>query len=296
MNIRLFATDLDGTLLGPDGTVSRRNFAAMRRACAGGSFVVPTTGRSFYEMPRALRTARSCYTHCICSNGAALYSNDGVVLWKSTFSPEAVQRIVTMLRDYDVMLEFYVDGTPVTKREWLCEDAYRHFRVDPGYRAVLSETRHGVEDLDAFLAAHIGDIEMMNVFFADEEERADAFVFLGEGGDAELTTSMQCNMEILQPGVNKGTALRRLCGMLGVTLEQTLAVGDSRNDLAMFRAAGVRLAVSNACEALKAQATAVICSNAAHSFAYAYSHYKPDQTRAEGPIWTEQRHTARSIS
>lgn len=298
MDIRLFATDLDGTLLGSDGAVSRRNFTTMRRACTDGCFVVPTTGRSFFEMPRALRTSRGCYTHCICSDGAAIYDYKGDILWKSVFPSDAVRHILEVLRSYDVLLELYVDGVPYARADQLNEKAYRHYRIEPEYDAVMDETRHGVVDPAAFAEQHIDNVELMNVFFADEGERTEAFARLAHGGIAELTTSMQSNLEILQPGINKGSALTKLCKMLGVRREQTLAVGDSRNDLSMFRAVGVGLAVSGACNALKEKATAVICSNDAHTFAYAYSHYKPQNRtdlKTEGTAWTKQRRLARSI-
>lgn len=297
MDIRMFATDLDGTLLNSNGVVSRRNFAAMRRACLDGCFVVPTTGRSFFEMPAALREARGCFTHCICSDGAAIYNGRGDLLWKTVFSPDAVRHILAVLESYDVLPEFYVHGIPFAPQDKLNTAAYRHYRIEPDYDAVMDETRRGFTDMDAFLAEYIGEMEILNVFFANEAERTEAFSRLAYSGVAELTTSMQSNLEILQPGIHKGSGLQRLCKMLGISTKQVLAVGDSRNDLTMFRTVGVGLAVSGACNELKERATAVICSNDAHTFAYAYSHYRPQaeaQQAKEGSVWTRRRRSVRS--
>jgi hydroxymethylpyrimidine pyrophosphatase-like HAD family hydrolase len=58
--------------------------------------------------------------------------------------------------------------------------------------------------------------------------------------------------------------------MTGIGIENTIAVGDSDNDMSMIKAAGLGLAVSNACDELKAIADKVICSNDEHNIKYIY--------------------------
>ena len=73
--------------------------------------------------------------------------------------------------------------------------------------------------------------------------------------------------EILPKGICKGTAIRKLCDYLKVDMRKTIAIGDYNNDIPMFRAAGIGIAVSNACEdALKA-ADFVTVSNQEHAIA-----------------------------
>lgn len=274
--MRLYATDLDGTLIAEDGSVSRKNLDAMERACADGCFVAPTTGRSYYEMPEILREEKP-FTHCICSNGAVIFDRELNILWESTFSNEETKSIVDFLKNYDTMIEIYADGTPTADKKYLNKKSYKYFRIEENYHSVLDETRKGVDDICEFTKNSRKGAEMFNIFFRDPAEREEAFDRLREMNVAELTTSMQSNMEILQKGVNKGTALGRLQAYLGVTPEETAAVGDSRNDISMFSAAGTKLAVSNACDALKELATEIICSNDESSADYALSHYFKDK-------------------
>lgn len=272
MAVRLFATDLDGTCIHSSGEISRENLDALARAVAAGCFVTPATGRSFYEMPEVLRVEKP-YTHCICSNGATLYDAAGNCIWKSCFAPELVRALLAILSEYDTMIEVYTGGVPVTDAAKLNAASYDHYRIEPIYRPVITKTRKGVAALPAFLASRANRAEMFNVFFRDLKEREEAFSRLQTLSSVELTTSMPNNMEILQKGVNKGATLSRLQRHLGLERAETAAIGDSRNDLTLLSAAGVPLAVANACDALKEEAVAVLCSNNENAVAEAIKTY-----------------------
>ena len=64
-------------------------------------------------------------------------------------------------------------------------------------------------------------------------------------------------MEITHPEARKGTALKALCELLGIPLENTMALGDSGNDESMLKAAGLCIAMGNAPDFIKAVADAV---------------------------------------
>ncbi|MGN1161262.1 MAG: Cof-type HAD-IIB family hydrolase [Candidatus Fimenecus sp.] len=270
--IRLFATDLDGTLLHDDGTVSPENLCAMEKVVKKGAFVVPTTGRSFYEIPEILRTKKP-YTHCICSNGAVCFDRDGKVLFEHTFPAELTNRIFAILSEYDTMIEIYADGIPKTEQRFLNKEAYDYFRIEENYHTVMDETRKGYTDSRSLLNACESCTEMFNIFFRDDDERKEAFERIGAMPEVVLTTSMQSNMEILQANVTKGSALMALCKQLKVKKSRCVAMGDSRNDLTMFEAVGTPLAVENACDELKKLSAEVICSNEDNAFAYAVEKY-----------------------
>ena len=272
MAIKLAATDLDGTLISSSGEISPENFKAMEKAVKSGLYIVPTTGRSFYEMPESLRDKKT-FTHCICSNGAVIFDRDGKEIWKSTFSHERTMELFNILSEYDTMIEVYTSGTPVTEKSKLSEESYTHYRVEKNYHDVLTATRKGVGDLRAFLEETSVGAEMFNIFFSDSGEREEAFGRIGGLPYTELTTSMKSNMEILQSSVNKGSSLKRLCESLGIEKEEVLAMGDSRNDITLLSAAGIPLAVSNACRELKEKAKEIICSCDENALAYALDRY-----------------------
>lgn len=270
--IKLAATDLDGTLISSNGEISNENFEAMENAMNNGLYVVPTTGRSFYEMPESLREKKT-YTHCICSNGAVIFDRDGKEIWKSTFSKAETMELFSILSEYDTMIEVYTKGTPVTEKSKLTKESYIHYRVEENYHDVLTATRKGTENLESFLMGNDEGAEMFNIFFSDMDERKEAFERIGKLDYVELTTSMESNMEILQRSVNKGSSLTMLCEKLNVKKEEVMAMGDSRNDLTLLSAAGTALAVANACDDLKQVADEVICSCDESAMAYALSRF-----------------------
>lgn len=270
--IKLAATDLDGTLISSNGEISNENFEAMENAINNGLYVVPTTGRSFYEMPESLREKKT-YTHCICSNGAVIFDRDGKEIWKSTFSKAETMELFCILSEYDTMIEVYTKGTPVTEKSKLKKESYIHYRVEENYHDVLNATRKGTENLESFLTENDEGAEMFNIFFSDADERKEAFERIGKLNNVELTTSMESNMEILQRSVNKGSSLTKLCEKLNVKKEEVMAMGDSRNDLTLLSAAGTALAVANACDDLKQVADEVICSCDESAMAYALSRF-----------------------
>ena len=69
------------------------------------------------------------------------------------------------------------------------------------------------------------------------------------------------NGELANKAFNKGKAVERLCGFLGVSRKGTIAVGDSMNDLEMLREAGVGVAVENAVQAVKDAADYITDTN-----------------------------------
>lgn len=272
MAIKLAATDLDGTLIASNGEISTENFEAMEKAVKEGLYIVPTTGRSFYEMPEELRERKS-YTHCICSNGAVIFDRDGNEIWKSTFSKENTLELFSILSEYDTMIEVYTKGVPVTEKSKLTKKSYIHYRVEENYHDVLTASRKGVENLEAFLTESKEGAEMFNIFFSDADERKEAFERIGKLEYTELTTSMASNMEILQRRVNKGSSLKKLCEKLGISKEEVMAMGDSRNDITLLSAAGIPLAVSNSCDDLKEKAKEIICSCDESAMAFALNRY-----------------------
>ena len=116
-------------------------------------------------------------------------------------------------------------------------------------------------------------VEMFAVYFHDEQEMETCRARLAEMGGLQIAEIAYCGLEIFSADAGKGNALRKLADSMGIAHEDTVSVGDSDKDMTITRAAGLGLAVSNACEALREAADAVICSNDAHAIAYIAQHY-----------------------
>ena len=93
------------------------------------------------------------------------------------------------------------------------------------------------------------------------------------GRQASVARSQAYYLDVTPPGVDKGTFIDALSQRLAVPPASIAVLGDMENDLAMFRKAGVSIAMGNASDAVKAQATFVTDSNAQDGFAQAIERY-----------------------
>ena len=125
------------------------------------------------------------------------------------------------------------------------------------YRAVYEKTAVWVEGLRPFYLENPLEVEKVNLFFKKRDvcsRICSRLRFL----PLSLAVSASGNLEITGRGVNKGSGLALLCGRLGLPAEKTAAVGDGRNDLELFRTAGLAIAMENACPEVRREATATV--------------------------------------
>ena len=106
-----------------------------------------------------------------------------------------------------------------------------------------------------------GNLDKVQMLFADMEEREEAWKELEREGVFEQVGSLQYNIEINAVGVNKGTGLVSLGKMLGIWREEIMACGDGDNDIAMLKEVGFGDAMANAEEKVKAVADYITESN-----------------------------------
>ena len=251
-NMKIIFLDLDGTLLTTEKTVSPGNLAALRRAAERGAHVVPCTGRAFSELPQAIQE-QSFFRYAVTINGAQIYDGwEKKVLHRAEIPLEAALALVDRLRELPVLLDCYVDGKDYTSRQ----DYSRidEFITEPALNRIIRRLRRPVENLRDFLVQNGRPVQKVQVFFQDEtRQRRELERLAAELPGMSVTSSIPGNIEINDGAATKGEGLRFLCRHLGVPLEASMACGDGLNDLDMLRAAGVGVAMGNACrEALEA--------------------------------------------
>src|SRR6266487_298228 len=245
--IRVVASDLDGTLLRSDLTVSERTRAAIHEARRAGVTFVAVTGRP----PRSVRSLNErigLEGIAICANGALVYDLDTDTIQDQTpLAAEVALRIVRGLRE----------AAPGVAFAW--EDA-EGFSCEPAWgRDPMTPERTGSGDplelihvpLLKVLARH-PDLDFDEL--ADRARRV-------AGDEAVVTWSTRQVVEVSAAGVTKAFALVRVCDRLGVVPAEVIAIGDMPNDLTMFAWAGRGVAVANAGPEVLAAADEVTASN-----------------------------------
>lgn len=271
MNYKMIACDLDGTLLGDDSHASEENLNAIKALHEKGILFVPVTGRTLYEIPEEVRNCEYI-DYIIYSDGSVQYDKQHNATEKDCINLERAREIFHMLEKYTAMTEIYADGYPVTSKYEINKRAYEFYGIEEYYHSVIDETRIGHDHFAQFLDDD-KDVEIFNIFFKYENERQEAWKILEKYDDIALTTSMINNLEIMKSGVNKGTALKKFCYNLGIKTEDVIALGDSKNDIEMFKVAGTAVSAENGDPALKEIATAVGCKNTEHLVDYILKNY-----------------------
>ncbi|MDR2486414.1 MAG: Cof-type HAD-IIB family hydrolase [Clostridiales Family XIII bacterium] len=249
-DIRLVATDLDGTLLSPEMRVTVENRAALERCSARGIEIVVATGRSLRSIPDEVRSIHGL-RWLVCANGAKIYDNDTFeTVYADCLDPHAIESVWPLIQDTRLMKEVFWEGIPYTQAAAI-EDPGR-FGVPRTFHDYVRSTRMPVPDIAAFTEQHIAEIENINFIHRDEAHRVQLLHELAvNDGLYTLTTSLPFNYEIGGADTSKAHALAQLCERLGIERRQTLCIGDNNNDVSMLSFAGIGVAMGDASEAAK---------------------------------------------
>lgn len=259
MTIKLIALDLDGTTLNDGRRISSGNRQALEAAVDKGVNVVIATGRAFSALPEDVFKIRGIQ-YVLTSNGAVITDlREQKVIYENCIAPEAVEKAVELLRQYDFMVEAFTEGGAYIDKSFY--DRIKETRLSFRHVDYVLTTRQPVAGLYDFILEHKAHIENINVNFEDQEDRAKMRILLGNLENTTLTTSFDHNLEIGGASTSKAGALKELERILNVKPSEMMAVGDSPNDIAMLKIVGMPVAVGNAKEEVKAVAKYVTASN-----------------------------------
>ena len=259
MSIRLIALDLDGTLLDSHKQLTERNRRALEACIARGIYIVPCTGRTASGIPEAV-TCIPGIRYAITVNGGMIEDmKTGEVLDRHLLDKETALDVIGLVTDRHVMYDASIDGCGISEDRF-----YNHleeYHISPEIQKLIKMTRRTVPNIIEYVKQWEGEIDKVNFFFSDMEERAEIRELLERRSDILVSSSLSNNLEINAPGAAKGEGLLRLASILGLKQEETMACGDGDNDLSMIRMAGIGVAMSNGEPDLKKIADYVTESN-----------------------------------
>lgn len=226
---RLLALDMDGTVLNDDQRITKETADAIRSACEAGITVMFSTGRAFVNaLPYAEELGLD--SPMITVNGSEVWKNTRELHLRHLLDREAIKRMYAMSEEHDVWFWAYSTERLYNKENWGANiDAEEWLKF--GY------------------------------FTKDDRKREALWRELRAMGGLELTNSSLHNIEINPAGVNKATGLQTVCELMGLNMSQVVAVGDSLNDIAAIRAAGLGVAMGNAQDEVKQAANVVVRTN-----------------------------------
>lgn len=269
--IKLIATDLDGTLLRDDHlTLSPANREALTCAAEHGIEVVAATGRSLAAVaPQALELPFLRYF--ITCNGGMTTDREGHILRAAPLPLDTALEILEHLTTMGgFAVQLYADQKMYLSRtDWEHRDSL-HLPVFH-LNTLHSHPESIVESLQKRARQPGTHLEKINMPYLTPEQKAEIKVWLAQryGDRVRAVSTMECNLELTDREGSKGAALAALCQMLNIPTAQVMALGDADNDIGMLQTAGIGIAMGNAFPEVQAAADWITLSNEKDGVAHA---------------------------
>ena len=254
--IALVVSDVDGTLLTKDKILTDKAAKAVRRLeDSGVGFTIvssrPTIGMRFLIEPLAITLPFGSF------NGGAISDPQMTPIEQHLIPLPAVQRSL------DILNQFGVDIWLFTHDKWLTRRGDGEYV--PFEKRTIQTDPVIVEDFAPYLSDTckiVGSGSDAALLQRCEKAMQEAL-----GADATAARSQSYYLDVTPPGHDKGTFVHAMAKRLGISTDAVATIGDMHNDLAMFRVSGLSIAMGNATDDVKKQATHVTGSNQDDGFA-----------------------------
>lgn len=253
----MITTDLDGTLLRNDKSVSPENLAAIEYFKENGGTFTFITGRSIVVVGEVYDIVRP-NAPIGCFNGGAVYDMEKKAFLFQKTLPEGWTALVRTVDEEMPGMSIQLCG------------------FENCYFCKMNDAMERVQKTFNFpdLRCHYNDVteEIAKVIFVDSSEAelvklrklleahplAEKFQFVRSGAEY---------LEMLPKGLDKGENLIKIAGIMGIDIKRTIGIGDNENDVSMIEKAGVGVAVGNATDCAKNAADIITVSNEEHAIA-----------------------------
>ena len=262
--IKLFVSDLDGTLLNGKHVVSPENAQAIRDLEAAGIEFLVATGRS-YNSAAPLLEMHGLSPKMITLNGATFIETDGSIRYTHTLDTSEIKDILMYAVEHN--LEYSI-MTPedyyLANYEEFIERIAKHVEEakaemdedDPDYDDTTSTSQflvdtsyvHDISEYDPNMELPICKIMILS---SDETAKEEFLNTFDENPNIDITSSSPDNLEITNIKAQKGLALEEYAIEQGYTLNEIVTIGDSLNDSSMLQMATYSFAMENASPQVK---------------------------------------------
>jgi Cof subfamily protein (haloacid dehalogenase superfamily) len=254
--IALVVSDVDGTLLTKDKTLTDGARRAVRRLHdAGIGFTItssrPTIGMGFLIAPLAITLPVGAF------NGSSIVDPQLNPIEQHLIHAATAQRSLDVLNEFGTDIWLFTNDCWLTRNpdgEYVMHEK-RAIRADP---TIVADFAPYLADACKIVGAS-SDASLL--------QRCEVAMRAAVGAQATAARSQSYYLDITPPGQDKGTFVRAMAGRLGISTGAVATIGDMQNDLAMFKVSGVSIAMGNATDDVKKQASHVTTSNENEGFA-----------------------------
>lgn len=269
MNIKLIASDLDGTLSQRPNEIGQPEIDALKEASKQGIYVVIATGRTWGMLTQI---SEQLYKNdfVVISNGAAIYDIEkGSCDVVSEIPYAKWESIYHQLAESGASFEIYHSGRSLIDRKYVPK--FDNFKIPAD---ILEKIKASMDIRDNLLEHLRGEsVEKVNIMNIPKDKYKELYETFEKDAELAVTSSFPGNMEVNAAGCGKGKALQHLIDRLGIKNEEVMVFGDADNDIDMLEWAENSFAMANATEAAKKAAKHMTLANTENGVAHAIRKY-----------------------
>ncbi len=256
--VRLLLSDVDGTLVTPDKQLTPSSIRAVDALrSAGIAFAItsarPPRGLRRFVEPLGLTTPLGAF------NGAVLINGDLSVIEQRTIPDDLLATLIDVLRSHAMSIWVFRGD------EWLVRDG-----AGPHVDQESAICERGPTVVTDFAGVVDGVNKIVGV---SDDAAASKAAWLAAtelfGARLSATRSQTYYLDVTHPDATKGSVVRYLAGRYAIKTSEIATIGDMHNDVSMFEASGLSIAMGNAEPAVQRAAIHVTSSNAEEGFARA---------------------------
>ncbi len=229
---KLLSIDLDGTLLTKFKRITKKDLLSLYNYSAAGGNILINTGKSLqstYRYMRKLQTVTKQMKYCSCLNGNLIYDiNKEEVIYYNSIMAQDCKKIFDIVRSH--------------KKRYMCYEVPqdpKHIKLeDVSHLKVLKDRYCQTRYYNKVKNPDIKSSYKINVIGFPKPIGQDIVADIKAATDVKVIQTNDRLFEIVNNGSNKGTSLTKITNMYGFKQADVASIGDSNNDLEMFKASG----------------------------------------------------------
>ena len=235
--IKLITVDMDGTFLNDDKEMSPEFDKVFKALKEKGVKFCAASGRQLASLKSVFDKYKDQMLF-VAENGAVM-EIDGHVIVNATLTRDISDRFLARLKELDDMRILYCtsDYSYIDRTD---DESLENARIYLPKFGIVKDVAH-IEELPVKISVH-----SKNGYYNDFKLLVDEF-----SDEASICTSGFDWLDIVPKGTNKGTAIAKMQGMLGISPQETMAFGDQMNDFEMINQAYYSYAMDNAIDKIK---------------------------------------------
>lgn len=290
--IQLIALDLDGTLFDTEKRITEKNRETIKRAIEAGIVPVISSGRPYVGLPVAAMKEIGMQ-YAITANGAAVYKvPERELIYENCMDYSIVVELMEQFMDMHIYCDIFIDGDV-----WACEEKrclIDELALSEPMREYIRTTRKFKPDFIGYLQETKMKVQKITIDFCSAEDgtlicHSEVAEMMKAYPNLATVSGGSNNLEITRADCTKGHGLLELSKYLGIDVHNTMAIGDSGNDMDIIRTAGIGVAMANSESEILEAADYITTSNQEDGVAYAIEHFYIVEEIFENDYGCEER-------